>query len=181
MITMRRKRTLALAGTAVALSLALSGCSALNAITGGGNDAQRDEDDKVTEEANIDVFSLKVGDCMPESDSSGGEITDVDVVPCSEPHTDEVFFEFALADGDLPSDDEITAEVEAQCVPAFTEFVGFDYYESAIDFWWMTPTEETWTQANDRLVQCILYEPDPADSSGQTSLEVTGSLEGAAR
>ena len=76
---------------------------------------------------------------------------------------------------------EIDAAVEAQCVPAFTEFVGVDYYESTLDFWWMTPTEETWTQANDRLVQCIVYEPDPADATGETSLEVTGSLEGAAR
>lgn len=179
MIKMRSKRTMALAGTAVALSLALSGCSALNGILGGGNDAQRDDDNKVTEEANIDVFSLKVGDCMPELDSGGGEITDVDVVPCSEPHTDEVFFEFKLPDGDLPSDDEISAEVEAQCVPAFTDFVGTDYYESTLDFWWMTPTEQTWTQANDRLVQCIVYQPDPEDSTGQTSLEVEGSLEGA--
>lgn len=178
MMKMRTKRTLALAGTAVALSIALSGCSALNGIMGGGNDAQRDEDDNVTEEANIDVFSLKVGDCMPASDSTG-EITDVDVVPCSEPHTDEVFFEFELADGDLPSDDEIMAEVEAECVPAFTEFVGIDYYESTLDFWWMTPTEDTWTQANDRLVQCIIYQPDAEDTTGQTSLEVTGSLEGA--
>lgn len=172
------KRTLALAGSAVVLSLALSGCSVLNGVLGDGNDAPRDEDDQVTEETNIDVFSLKVGDCMPATDSSG-EITDVDVVPCSEPHADEVFYEFELADGDLPGDDEITAQVEAECVPAFSEFVGMDYYESTLDFWWMTPTEQTWTQADDRLVQCIIYQPDPDDSTGQTRLDVTGSLEGA--
>lgn len=174
MIMTRKKRALALAGSAVALSLALSGCSALNGILG-GNDAQRDDEGNVTEGSNVDVFSLKVGDCMPATDASG-EITDVDVVPCSEPHTDEVFYEFELADGDLPSDDEIQAEVEAECVPAFTEFVGTDYYESTLDFWWMTPTEETWTQANDRLVQCIIYQPDEA---GTDSVEIEGSLEGA--
>lgn len=174
MIMTRKKRALALAGAAVALSLALSGCSALSGIMG-GSDAQRDDEGNVTEESNVDVFSLKVGDCMPATDSTG-EITDVDVVPCSEPHTDEVFYEFELADGDLPSDDEIQAEVEAECVPAFTEFVGTDYYESTLDFWWMTPTEETWTQANDRLVQCIIYQPDEA---GTGSMDVEGSLEGA--
>jgi len=175
---MRTRSALALAGTAVALSLALTGCSALSGIFGG--DAQRDEEGNVTEEQTIDIFALKVGDCMPASDSDG-EINDADVVPCSEPHGDEVFFEFELADGDLPSEDEITAEVEAQCVPAFTEFVGFDYYESALDFWWLTPTEDTWNQANDRLVQCVIFEPDPADPTGKTQLEVTGSLEGAGR
>ena len=174
---MGTKRTLALAGSALALSLALTGCSALSGILGGGNDAQRDDDGNVTEGANIDIFSLKVGDCMPASDSSG-EITDADVVPCSEPHTDEVFYEFELADGDLPSDDEIQAEVEAQCIPAFGEFVGTEWADSALDFWWITPTEATWTQANDRLVQCVIYQPDPADTTGQTQLEVTGSLAG---
>lgn len=89
MIMTRKKRALALAGSAVALSLALSGCSALNGILG-GNDAQRDDEGNVTEGSNVDVFSLKVGDCMPATNASG-EITDVDVVPCSEPHTDEVF------------------------------------------------------------------------------------------
>ncbi|MBB5744351.1 hypothetical protein HD600_002848 [Microbacterium ginsengiterrae] len=173
MITTRTTRTLALAGTAVALTVALSGCNVL----GGSNDAQRDEEGNVTEGSNIDVFSLQVGDCMPEADTTG-EITDLDVVPCSEPHTDEVFYEFELTGDELPSEDEITAEVEAQCVPAFSEFVGTDYYESTLDFWWMTPTEETWTQANDRLVQCIVYEPDEA---GTGSVELTESLEGAAR
>jgi Septum formation len=176
---MRTRSALALAGTAVALSLALTGCSALSGILGGG-DAQRDDKGNVTEESTIDIFALKVGDCMPASDTNG-EISDADVVPCSEPHADEVFFEFELADGDLPTEEEITAEVEAQCVPAFNDFVGFDYYESALDFWWLTPTEETWTQANDRMVQCVIYEPDPADATGQTQLEVTGSLAGAAR
>src|SRR5690606_24227820 len=78
MITTRTTRTLALAGTAVALTVALSGCNVL----GGSNDAQRDEEGNVTEGSNIDVFSLQVGDCMPEADTTG-EITDLDVVPCS--------------------------------------------------------------------------------------------------
>ena len=176
----RNRRALALAGTALALSIALSGCSTIsNLIGGGAGDAQRDEETgEVTEGANIDIFALKVGDCMPTSDTSG-EITDADVVPCSETHADEVFFEFELPEGDLPTEDEITAEVEAQCIPAFSEFVGIDYYDSALDFWWLTPTEETWTTADDRLVQCVVYEPDPADP--KVSLDVEGTLEGAAR
>lgn len=177
---MMKLRALAIAGTALALSIALGGCSAIsNLIGGGASDAQRDEQTgEVTEGSNIDIFSLTVGDCMPASETSG-EITDADVVPCAEPHADEVFFEFDLAGSDLPTDDEITAQVEAQCIPAFSDFVGIDYYDSALDFWWLTPTEQTWTEADDRLVQCVIYEPDPADP--EASLEVTGSLEGAAR
>ncbi|MGL3151762.1 septum formation family protein [Microbacterium sp. A82] len=174
---MRTRTAWAFAGSAVALSLALSGCSSM--VLGVG-DAQRDDGGNVTEEATIDIFSLKVGDCMPESDTTG-DIQDTPVVPCEEPHTNEVFFEFELTGDTLPSDDEITAEVEAQCVPAFADFVGFDYFESVLDFWWLTPTEETWDSADDRLVQCVLYEPDPADPTGEASLEITGSLKGATR
>lgn len=174
---MRTRSALALAGTAVAVSLALSGCS--SALLGGG-DAQRDEDGNVTEDSTIDIFSLEVGDCMPASETTG-EIQEADVVPCSGPHADEVFFEFELDEGELPSEDEITAEVEAQCVPAFTDFVGVDYYESTLDFWWITPTADTWNEADDRLVQCVIYEPDPADETGRTPLEIEGTLKGAAR
>ena len=75
---------------------------------------------------------------------------------------------------------EIMAAVEAECVPAFSDFVGVEWADSTLDFWWITPTEETWTQANDRIVQCVIYKPDPEDSTGQTQLEVTGSLKDAA-
>lgn len=169
----RTARALALTSAAVALGISLTGCSAINGLLGSG-DAPRDDEGNVTEEANIDVFSLSVGDCMPESDTTG-EITDVDVVKCTEPHVDEVFYEFELPDGDLPSDDEITAAVEKECVPAFNEYVGSDYYEeSTLDFWWITPTADTWSQLNDRLVQCIVYQPDPEDPTA--SVEVTASF-----
>lgn len=172
MIKLRTRRALAFTGSAIALTVALSGCSALGNLVGGGNDAPRDDETgEVTEESNIDIFSLKVGDCMPTSEDSG-EMSEADVVPCDQPHADEIFYEFELADGEFPGEDEIQAEVEAECIPAFDEFVGLSYDESSLDFWWISPTEQSWDQANDRLVQCAIY--DPAG-------DVTGSLKGAAR
>jgi hypothetical protein len=171
MMKLRTRRALALAGSAVALSIALTGCSTISNLISG--DAPRDEETgEVTEESNIDIFSLKVGDCMPASDTTG-EMQDADVVPCTEPHADEIFYEFELPEGDLPSDADIQAAVETECVPAFTEFVGLDYQESTLDFWWISPTADGWEQADDRLVQCAIY--DPADDA------LTASLEGAAR
>lgn len=177
---MDTKRRMALVVSALALALALSGCGMLEAITGDSSDPKRNADNEVTEEANIDIFSLSVGDCMPAFDSSG-DITQVDVVPCADPHSDEVFFEFELTSDQLPTEDELLTEIEAQCVPAFADFVGVDYFESALALRWITPTEKTWSQATDRLVQCMIYEPDPEDTTGVTALEVTGSFEDAAR
>ncbi|UYO95713.1 septum formation family protein [Microbacterium sp. M28] len=171
MMKLRTRRALALAGSAVALSIALTGCSTITNLISG--DAPRDEETgEVTEESNIDIFSLKVGDCMPGDAMSGAEQSDADVVPCSEPHGYEVYHEFELADGEFPGADAIQAEVEAQCLPAFDSFIGLTFEESALDITWYEPTEDSWTEADDRLVQCLVY-----DAAG----DVEGTLKGAAR
>ena len=175
---MRTRSAMALAGTAVAASLALTGCSALSNI-GGSNDAERDEETgEVTEEANIDVFALSVGDCMPATNSTDGEISDVDVVPCTEPHVDEVFHEFDLPEGELPTGTDLENAIYAECDAAFETFVGLPYDQSTLGYWWITPTQDTWDQLDDRLVQCVIYQPDPEDPS--TQLELTASLKGSA-
>lgn len=172
----RTRRALALVGSAVALTIALSGCSVLDSLTGGG-DAERDEETgQVLEEDNIDIFALKVGDCMPDS-GDGGEISDADVIPCEQPHFEEVFHEFKMAEGEWPGDEAVNAEVEAQCIPAFEAFVGKLWDESILNMYPITPTQATWDQMNDRVVQCVIFDQDAAGNA----IEVTGTLKGAAR
>lgn len=168
---MRTRRALALAGSAVALSIALTGCSALNGILGSGSgDANRDEESgQVTESANIDIFSLKVGDCKMESPS--GLIQDADVVPCAEPHDEEVYHEITMDDGEY-SEDAINTASEECIGDAYTQFVGVSYDQSTLEVYPITPTKDTWEQLDDRLVQCVIVDP-----AGQ----VEGSLKGAAR
>lgn len=171
MMTLRTRRALALTGTAVAFSVALTGCSALNGILGGGSgDADRDDETgQVTESANIDIFSLKVGDCT--MDSPTGLLEDIDVVPCAEPHDQEVFYEITMPDGEFSETDVDAASQE--CIgDAYTSFVGVGYQDSTLDVTTITPTKDTWDQYNDRIIQCIIF-----DSAGQT----TGSLAGTAR
>lgn len=171
MMRMRTRRALALAGSAVALSVALTGCSALNGILGGGSgDADRDEETgQVTESANIDIFSLKLGDCMMEAPS--GLLEDIDVVPCAEPHDQEVFHEITMDDGEYSEEAIDTATQE--CIgEAYTSFVGVAYDASTLEVYPITPTQQTWDELNDRVVQCVISDP-----AGQ----VEGSLEGAAR
>ncbi|WP_337000574.1 MULTISPECIES: septum formation family protein [unclassified Microbacterium] len=163
---------LLLTGTALTLALGLSGCSALASILSGG-DAERDETTgQVKEGADIDIFALKVGDCMPTSESAG-EISEASVVPCSEPHGEEVYFEFSLPDGEFPDDAEIDAQVEAQCLPAFDTFVGMAWEDSTLSAYPITPTKDTWDTMNDRVVQCVILDPD--------NDALVGTLKGAAR
>ncbi|WP_372969453.1 hypothetical protein [Microbacterium sp.] len=171
MMKLRTRRALALAGSAVALSVALTGCSALNGILGGGSgDADRDEDTgQVTESANIDIFSLKLGDCIMES--ATGLLEDIDVVPCAEAHDQEVYYEITMDDGDFSEEDVDAASQE--CIgDAYTSFVGVAYDASALNVTTIAPTKDTWEGLNDRVIQCIIFDP-----AGQT----TGSLKGAAK
>ena len=159
MMKSRTRRALVLTGSAVAVSLALTGCSAINSILGGGRaDADRDEETgQVTESANIDVFSVKLGDCMLETGS--GMLTE------------EVFYEIKMDDGEY-SEDAISAASEECIGDAYTSFVGVSYQDSALDVTTLTPSQDSWEQANDRVIQCIIVDP-----AGQ----VEGSLKGAAR
>ena len=171
MMKMRTRRALVLAGSAVAVSLTLTGCGAINSILGGGSgDANRDEETgQVTESANIDVFSVKLGDCMLETGS--GMLTDANVVPCDEPHDNEDFYEIKMDDGDF-SEDAISAASEGCIGDAFTSFVGVAYQDSALEVTTLTPSQDSWEQANDRVIQCLIVDP-----AGQ----VEGSLKDAAR
>lgn len=171
MMKLRTRRALALAGSAVALSVALTGCSALNGILGGGaGDADRDEETgQVTESANIDIFALKVGDCMMEAPS--GLLEDIDVVPCAEPHDQEVFYEITMDDGEF-SEEAIDAASQECIGDPYTSFVGVAYDASTLEVYPITPTQQTWDELNDRVVQCVISDP-----AGQ----IEGSLEGAAR
>lgn len=161
-------RFVTIAGVGVVLA-ALTGCASL---LPGSQDAQRDEVGQVTEDANIDIFSLKVGDCMPMS-SASGLISEASVVPCSDPHAEEVFHEITLDDGDFPGDETIDEQAETGCVAAFESFVGIEWNSSTLDMYPITPTQDTWEHYNDRVVQCVVLDP--------TQTELTGSLKGAAR
>ncbi len=159
MNTPRPLRALLLGMIAASLTLSLSGC-----ITLGPGDAPRDEDGNIIEGGTIDIFALKVGDCIAE-DGGGGEVTEIKVVPCSEPHSDEVYYEFTMPDGAFPSDDAFDSAFFEKCIPAFENFVGISVEETELAAYPMLPTEGSWEQHNDRVVQCLIYDP-AGDISG---------------
>ncbi|MCA1306498.1 septum formation family protein [Microbacterium sp. 2216-1] len=171
MATTGTRRTIGTVAATGALAIALTGCSLpsdiASMLTG---EADRDGAGSVQSTSEIGIFNLQVGDCKMEDQS--GEILDTTVVPCDEPHDEEVYDEFAMADGDFPGVDAIQAEAETYCVESFGEFVGMPWEESALEFFAIYPTQGTWEQADDRIVQCVIWDPE-----GQ----VTGTLAGAAR
>ena len=133
-------------------AVALTGCSILTGVP----------------EGEEDVFSLEVGDCI-NTTSTGEEISSIPVVPCDEPHDQEIFDRFEVEGDTYPGDAAIDDERVAFCEgDAFTSFVGIPWVDSIYATSALTPTQSSWDNG-DREVLCTIGDP-----SGQT----TGSLEG---
>lgn len=113
---------------------------------------------------------LEVGQCLPFIEWED-EVSELPIVPCDQPHTDEVFLIFDAPDGDFPGDDALQSIATERCESAFGDFVGLPYAESELDMYWFVPTQMSWNRANDRAIQCIAFSYE----------DVTGTLRGAAR
>ncbi|ARJ05628.1 hypothetical protein B5808_10640 [Cnuibacter physcomitrellae] len=151
---------------ALVAGLALAGCSSQPA-TPPATDSTTGEE---IEQTQTDVFTLAVGDCM--NDVSGTEVSEVPIVDCADEHDYEVYHDFELTGDEYPGDDAVSTQAEQGCQEAFEAFVGVPYDQSMYGSVPFTPTESSWTQADDRLVSCLIGDP-----SGKT----VGSLKGAAK
>ena len=143
---------------------------------GSGSSAQGDEGDRGEDPAEIEgaemvtFDELAVGDCIPLFDYDDDEISELPIVPCDQPHTDEVYFTYEAEDGEFPGDDALLESAWDGCVAEFEAFVGVPYEESVLDIYSYQPTKSSWMRWNDRTVHCIVFSYD----------EVTGTLENSA-
>ncbi|SED50974.1 septum formation family protein [Ruania alba] len=103
------------------------------------------------------VATAEVGECTQIADLQSDEITEIPTVDCSEEHDAQFFHKFDLPDGDFPGNDGVQTAAEEGCMSEFENFVGTPYQESALFGNFIAPTQETWDQANDREVLCIVY------------------------
>lgn len=175
MTTARRARIRAIrtaaAGCLLLLSVVgLSGCSAITDLLSPA-EAVRDESGQVVEAGESAATDIEVGDCLAVS-TNVEEISEVPVVPCTEPHDMEVYAEFELQGEKFPGDEKVSALADEGCYAAFPDYVGIEYEESTLDYQMYQPLEQGWTELDDRLVSCLLFDPEG---------RVSESLEGAAR
>jgi hypothetical protein len=168
-LTAHVARTAAIIAAAL-LATSLTGCGAISGLLSGPAQPERDETtQEVVESSDADVFALRVGDCL--NMITADEVDSVPVVPCDEPHGEEVFHDFQMPDGEYPGDEAVIAAAEESCLAAFEPFVGLAFEESTLDASWYVPTQQSWEALDDRTVSCMVS--DPAG-------EVTGTLENAA-
>jgi len=161
-----------LVGTNLAEELAVKDAAESTVTPTTETSAQAQPEETAPTGTEVDVYDLEVGDCLATSPPEEEElISSLDTVPCSEPHGEEIFAAVTLPDGDFPGTDAIYAQGDKLCIAEFDGFVGLPYEESALDFWLITPSEQSWPEG-DRVVLCTIY--DPAG-------EVSGTLRGVER
>lgn len=134
--------------------------------------AARDDSGAITEEGNVDVFTLKVGDCFSTEETD--EVSDVGGIPCSEPHDSEVFALInydADSSAEWPGQEAIDAFSDEGCTAEFEGFIGLPYAESKYYISYLQPTEGSW-ENGDREVVCLVV--------GEDGEKITGSLKGVA-
>lgn len=111
------------------------------------------------------VFSLEVGTCFDDPDAASGEVSDVPVVECSEPHDNEVYYLFDLPDGDFPGTASVENSAQDGCLAQFEAYVGEPYETSVLGIWPLYPTAGSWDQG-DREIVCVLYDIDGTPLTG---------------
>ncbi len=116
-----------------------------------------------------------VGDCV-DLEVDATFVSELKGFECSKEHDAEIYFK-----GDVTEDGEYDAaaiEKEAVdlCLAGFQDFVGVEYFSSALDVYYLFPQQDGWNNG-DRAVICAVYTPDAATGD---ATRTSGSLEGSA-
>ncbi|MEO8509683.1 MAG: septum formation family protein [Chloroflexota bacterium] len=113
---------------------------------------------------------LSPSDCF---NTDGSQVDEVSVVDCEQPHFYEAFLNYDMTQGDAeayPGDEAVLSDADDQCRPAFEEYVGTAYDDSALYITVIRPSESTWGDG-DRTVICVV-------NTENAATEMTGSAEG---
>lgn len=149
------KNTIPLAAVLLVL---LAGCS---------TEAPRDSAGQVTAAATTDAFSIRVGDCVGKLD--GDSAQRLPLMPCDQAHYWEAYASSKLDGTDFPGSSQVNDLSDEACSAAYKGFMGIARDDSKYEVSYLSPNKESWTQAQDREVVCLV---------GNSSGNITGSLKG---
>lgn len=111
---------------------------------------------------NVSVFHVRPSQCFLPPQQVKAELTKVDRVACSQPHTQEVYavVDYTAADGqsptDYPGDTALKQFADGVCAQRFASYVGIDYQDSSLFLTYLLPSARSWQQAHDRQVVCFV-------------------------
>ncbi|MEO6158357.1 MAG: hypothetical protein ABIQ39_12090, partial [Ilumatobacteraceae bacterium] len=149
--------------------LTIAGLAALAivpACSSSGKGASRNADGKVTRGGQVSVFELKPADCLNPPTDLSGEIDKIQVVPCKDAHTQEVFATVKSTAGSYPGAEALATEANSSCIGAMQDpKLGLSpddgYFVS-----YLLPTFDGWNKDTDRSIVCVFVFPTLGAVSG---------------
>ena len=99
-----------------------------------------------------EVPTAEVGDCI---ESVGLVVSELPTVDCDEAHEVQVVGLVEHDGDDFPGDEAISQEAFEECTELFENFVGAPVEETSLSLLPITPTEESWNEADDRESICV--------------------------
>jgi hypothetical protein len=139
--------------------------------TSGTGDVPRNAQGHPTAAGVVRPDRLQPGDCFDDQDDQTPN--GFPVVPCGRTHANEAFHRFVVPGSAYPGQDVLTDLATATCQgDPFTKYVGRSIEGSALDTFYVLPSEDTWTNDGDRVVVCALFSRDlePLTGSVEDSL-----------
>ena len=130
----------------------------------GGADV-RDEGGRVVAAGPWSVFDLRPGDCVGDVSDLAGDTDELPLVPCEEPHTQEVFAVIRHPDDVYPGAGAVATFADRACLTALDAELDLTV-DDGIAFSYLFPTFEGWNKNGDRSIVCVLVFPADAGMTG---------------
>lgn len=143
----RLRETAAAAAVLAALAVLAGALTACSGSSNGGN---------------ISVFSVQPGQCFQAPAKVQAELSSLQKVPCSTPHTREAYaiVSYSAPDGATtgayPGSDALSAFAQGACAQHYRSYVGVDYLDSSLFFTYLFPSARSWQSDDDRKVVCFV-------------------------
>jgi hypothetical protein len=142
--------------TALATLGVVVGLMVVSACSGGD---VRDAAGKVVNPGNWSVFDLRPGDCLNPADDLSGDISVIAVVPCMEPHSQEVFATVKHPEGPYPGAAAVSNWADASCLTQLEADLDLTLADG-IFISYLLPSFDGWNKNDDRTVICVMVFPD---------------------
>lgn len=113
----------------------------------------------------VSVFDAAVGDCFLAPAEVKAELPDLQKVPCTAQHQQELYatVEYTAVTADAaqpgdtyPGDAALDTFAQGACAEQFTRYVGIAYPDSGLWMTYLLPSARSWQQGKDRAVLCFV-------------------------
>lgn len=132
------------------------GVAALSACSGG---EVRDSSGKIVGPGSWSVFDLRPGDCLNPADDLSGDVSEIAVVPCMDPHAQEVFATVKHPEGPYPGAEAVSLWADASCLTQLEAELGLTLADG-IFISYLLPSFDGWNKNDDRTAVCVMVFPD---------------------